>query len=838
MYISVNSINNFSAPVSLSFTGAPIGVSITFDNNPVTPPPGGAAPSTAYFSVDASVPASTYQMTLVGTSGTDVKNYDFSLEVTAAPTPGDFGITVSPQSVSASAGGSASATVTITSINGFSSPVALSASGQPSGVNVNFSPTTVTPPAGGSDNAAVSITVADYVSQGFYPITMTGSGGSSVGVIEHSTELDLQVSSPQDFTITVDPSSINTNQGQATTATVTVSALGGFSSEVGLSTSNGVPSGVQISFSPNPIPPGSSTMSITVASSAKTGTFSFQILGTSGALSHSVTFTMTISQASQPSFSLSSSASSIAIPQGGTGNVKIIVSSINGFSSAVSTYTAWVGPAPTGITISGPGTLTPPSGGMASGTLTLSAASRASVGSFVLSVVGTSGSLSASTNVGILIGTGVGDFSISLSPSTVTLTQGSTLPSTLTIRSSGTFSSAVSLSASPPNGLIINFAYNPVIPPTGGQASTQVTITASGSVGSGTYNVPILGISGSLSHRTTLTVTVNQALTPDFTVAAGPSAISISQGSTGTSIIAVLSQDGFSSPVTLSGSWQAAAPNGVSFTLPGPITPQPDGIATSTLTVSVGQGSSVGTYTLTVTASSGVLIHTAPVTVQISGSSVTTSASTSTTSSSTSSSSTSTLAPGPTCFIATATFGSALSPQVQFLRTLRDREIMKTYVGWNFMIAFNAWYYSFSPTVAATITEHPTLQYAMRAILYPAIAILSLGATPFSLLPEHQELAAVLSGLLITSLIGVTYLSLPVAAVSKVTRKRAPASSRLQRVLAAILALSLAGIAVAEFATLGQLMILATVSTALSTLLLSALITSEKLLQITHKRAR
>jgi len=223
--------------------------------------------------------------------------------------------------------------------------------------------------------------------------------------------------------------------------------------------------------------------------------------------------------------------------------------------------------------------------------------------------------------------------------------------------------------------------------------------------------------------------------------------------------------------------------------------------------------------------------------VQISGPSVTTSTSTST-SSSTSSSSTSTLAPGPTCFIATATFGSALSPQVQFLRTLRDREIMKTYVGWNFMIAFNAWYYSFSPAVAATITEHPTLQYAMRAILYPAIAILSLGATPFSLLPEHQELAAVLSGLLITSLIGVTYLSLPVAAISKVTRKRGPASRSLQRVLAAILALSLAGIAVAEFATLGQLMILATVSTALSTLLLSALITSEKLLQITHKRAR
>jgi hypothetical protein len=163
---------------------------------------------------------------------------------------------------------------------------------------------------------------------------------------------------------------------------------------------------------------------------------------------------------------------------------------------------------------------------------------------------------------------------------------------------------------------------------------------------------------------------------------------------------------------------------------------------------------------------------------------------------------------------------------------------MNTYVGWNFMIAFNAWYYSFSPAVAVTITEHPTLQYAMRAILYPVIAILSLGATPFSLLPEHQELAAVLSGLLITTLIGVAYLSLPVAAITKFRSKRGPASRSLQRVLAAILALSLTGIAIAESATLGPLMILATVSTALSTLLLSAVVTSEKLLQIIDRRAR
>lgn len=844
LYISVNSINNFSAPVSLSFTGTPLGVSITFDNNPVTPSPGGAASSTAYFTVGASVAASTYQMTLVGTSGSDVKNYDFSLQVTAAPTPGDFGIAVSPQSVSTSAGGSASATVTISSINSFSSPVTLSASGQPSGVTVNFSPGTVTPSAGGSANSAVSISVANYVSQGLYPLTITGSGsgGLATVVIEHSTELDLQVSSPQDFTITVTPSSVNIQQGQATTATVTVSALGGFSAQVGLSTSSGVPSGVQISFSPNPILPGSSTMSINVASSASTGTFNFQIVGTSGTLSHSVTFTMTISQASQPSFSLSSSTGSVTVPQGGSGKVTIIVSSINGFSSAVNTYTTWVGPTPTGITITGPGTLTPPSGGSTSGTLTLSATPSASVGNYVLSVVGVSGSLSTSTNVGVQIGTGGGDFSLSLSPPAITLMQGSAVVSTLTIQSSGTFSSTVSLSASSPNGLIISFANNPVIPPAGGKASTQVLVTASGLLLGGTYPVPIVGVSGSLTHRATITVTVTPALTPDFTVAASPNVISITQGSTASSVITVLSQDGFSNPVTLLSSWQTTAATGVNFNLPSPITPQPNGIATSTLTISAGQGSSVGTYTFTVTGSSGTLTATTSITLQISGSSMTTSTTTqsSTTSTSTTSTSSSTTSSstGPNCFIATATFGSALAPQVQFLRNLRDKEIMNTYVGWNFMIAFNAWYYSFSPAVAQSITQHPTLQDTMRIALYPLIAILWLGATPFSLLPPHSELAAIISGLMITSLIGAAYLSLPLAALTKYGLKRRSTPKRLQRLLAATLALSLAGIAIAEIATLGPLMVIATVSTALSTLLLSPLIVSRILLQIVNGRKR
>jgi len=52
------------------------------------------------------------------------------------------------------------------------------------------------------------------------------------------------------------------------------------------------------------------------------------------------------------------------------------------------------------------------------------------------------------------------------------------------------------------------------------------------------------------------------------------------------------------------------------------------------------------------------------------------------------------------CLIATAAYGTELAPQVQFLREIRDNELMNTSYGVSFMTGFNQFYYSFSPTIA------------------------------------------------------------------------------------------------------------------------------------------
>ena len=81
---------------------------------------------------------------------------------------------------------------------------------------------------------------------------------------------------------------------------------------------------------------------------------------------------------------------------------------------------------------------------------------------------------------------------------------------------------------------------------------------------------------------------------------------------------------------------------------------------------------------------------------------------------------------GGGCLIATAAFGSELSPQVQFLREIRDNTILQTESGTSFMAGFNQFYYSFSPTVADYERENPTFKEAVKLTLTPLLTSLTL----------------------------------------------------------------------------------------------------------------
>ena len=78
------------------------------------------------------------------------------------------------------------------------------------------------------------------------------------------------------------------------------------------------------------------------------------------------------------------------------------------------------------------------------------------------------------------------------------------------------------------------------------------------------------------------------------------------------------------------------------------------------------------------------------------------------------------------CLIATATYGSELSPQVQLLREIRDNQLMNTESGTAFMETFNDVYYSFSPVIADYERENPYFKEAVKLAITPMISSLSL----------------------------------------------------------------------------------------------------------------
>jgi hypothetical protein len=144
------------------------------------------------------------------------------------------------------------------------------------------------------------------------------------------------------------------------------------------------------------------------------------------------------------------------------------------------------------------------------------------------------------------------------------------------------------------------------------------------------------------------------------------------------------------------------------------------------------------------------------------------------------------------------------------------------------MLAFNAWYYSFSPYVANYLNTHWVERTIMKGVLYPLIGMLYLTSNLFVVTATYPEVAALVSGLLASSLIGAFYLGLPFAVLrTRIRRLRGWRTQRsLQKILAAALLIAFGIMLVGEFISSTPLLIISSSTIVLATLFLSAIITS------------
>jgi len=121
---------------------------------------------------------------------------------------------------------------------------------------------------------------------------------------------------------------------------------------------------------------------------------------------------------------------------------------------------------------------------------------------------------------------------------------------------------------------------------------------------------------------------------------------------------------------------------------------------------------------------------------------------------------------GGGCLIATATYGSEMSPQVQQLRELRDNQLLQTESGVSFMSIFNDIYYSFSPVIADYERGNPLFKEAVKIAITPMISSLSLMENANS---ESEVLGL---GLSVIALNLGMYIALPAFGIIKVIQLR------------------------------------------------------------------
>jgi len=118
------------------------------------------------------------------------------------------------------------------------------------------------------------------------------------------------------------------------------------------------------------------------------------------------------------------------------------------------------------------------------------------------------------------------------------------------------------------------------------------------------------------------------------------------------------------------------------------------------------------------------------------------------------------------CLIATATYGTELSPQVQILREMRDNIVLRTSSGTTFMDNFNAIYYSFSPTVADWERQYPLFKESVKLVLTPMISTLSI--LSYAGIDSEQEMIGY--GLIIILVNAGLYFVAPTALIIKMKK--------------------------------------------------------------------
>jgi uncharacterized membrane protein len=447
--------------------------------------------------------------------------------------------------------------------------------------------------------------VAGYSAGTGYDLASGLGSVDALQLVNHFHDVSLNGT----FALTTAAAAASVQAGQNVTVNTTVSVSNGFNWPVTLTVS-GLPAGVTASFNSATLAaPGAGTSALLLAAGANTasGAYTVTVTASGGSLTKTTTIALTVT-AIPESCTLTASATALSMTVGNATNVKLTCTSPKG--SLPASLALAVGTRPTGVTTSlSSATLTP---GTGSSTLTITTATPASAGTFTLGITASGGTYSQTISLPITLVVSP-SFSVTTS-STVSIMQNATATIPVVAVHAGSFNSALSLAVSSlPVGMTGTFAPGSFSAP--GDGTSTLTLAPTITTPAGNYTIQVVASGGGLSKSVPLAVTVNA--TPNFTLAASQTAMTIQAGQTAGTMTATVKNltNNFNSAVALSVS---GLPTGVTGVFNSPTLAKP-GTGTSTLTLTALGTAAAGQYKATISATGGSVTQTSSLLLTVVG---------------------------------------------------------------------------------------------------------------------------------------------------------------------------------------------------------------------------
>ncbi|MGD0912100.1 MAG: kelch repeat-containing protein [Terracidiphilus sp.] len=167
-------------------------------------------------------------------------------------------------------------------------------------------------------------------------------------------------------------------------------------------------------------------------------------------------------------------------------------------------------------------------------------------GGYDITVTGTSGSMTQTTQVGLAV---IAPYSVNLAGNTLGAQVGGQATMGITLTTFGGFNSPVALAASgQPDGVTFSFSPNSIT----SSESSVMTVNVAASVAPGIYPITVAGTANGVTQTTGFSLNATAGPPPTFTISASPASITVPAGaSTETATLTFTPQNGFAGLVNL-----------------------------------------------------------------------------------------------------------------------------------------------------------------------------------------------------------------------------------------------------------------------------------------------